>query len=123
MKRMLAGFYIIGLALFAMSGAANAATFCLVGQGINPQCLYEDVSSCSAASTSNTYCDVNPEVRIMYYGSQTYCVIGSNRLAQCMYVDRSQCNSDAIKSGSICIVRTPDEQDTNPYRYDNRIQK
>lgn len=123
MKQKLAGFYILILAIFFSFGEVKAATFCLVGQGISPQCLYEDVTSCSAASTTNTYCDVNPEARIMYYGSQRYCVVGSDRLAQCMYVDRNECSSQAGRARAICIERSQEQNDINPYRYDNRIQK
>lgn len=109
--------------IVAFSLPAKAGTFCVVGQAVTPQCLYEDVASCTAATSTNTYCDINPDARIMYYGSQPYCIVGSDRIAQCLYIDRGQCNSEAGKARAICTERAQDSNDISPYRYDNRIQK
>lgn len=111
-----------GLAIIMLANAqAQAATFCVVGQSTPPQCLYDDVKSCNAATTSETYCDINPAVPLMYYGSAKYCVVQADRVAQCLYADRSQCRSNGREEG-VCIDRDALPDDISPYRYDNRIQ-
>ena len=112
------------LIALAAPRAAAAATFCVVGEAIPPQCLYDDVDSCNAAAVgASTHCDINPDVRLMAYGSQPYCIVGSDRQEQCLYIDRAHCNADAGKAHAICIERAPDRADVSPFRYDNRIQR
>ena len=114
---------VVAFAL-ALPEIATAGTFCVIGSAIPPQCLYEDVQSCSAASAPpNTFCGVNPEAPLMYYGSQPYCTVSSDRVAQCLFVDRSQCNSQAARSKALCIDRNAiEEDDLNPFKYDQRVQ-
>ncbi len=108
----------------AVSSPAWAATFCVAGVALPPQCLYEDVPSCTRASDPpNTYCTVNPEATLSYVGGSPYCAVGANRVAECLYVDRNQCNSAAQKQDGVCFDREAMQDDRNPYRFDNRIQR
>jgi hypothetical protein len=105
------------------SGAAAAATFCIVGMGIPPQCLYEDVSSCSTASSPpNTFCGVNPAARLYYYGSSRYCAVQSSRIAQCIFNDMSQCYGAVFQDRVVCLDREQHSDDINPFLYDKRIE-
>jgi hypothetical protein len=114
---------IVTMACLSAPGSARASTFCVAGAAMPPQCLYEDVRGCvKAAAPPNTFCTINPEVGLIYYGSQRYCTVQSDRLAQCMFVDRSQCNQEAYRNGAICIDREEIKDDLNPFRYDQRIQ-
>lgn len=109
----------------ALSAAPSfAATFCVAGIGFPLQCLYEDVPSCVRASEPpNTYCSVNPEATLSYVGGSPYCAVGANRVAECLYVDRNQCMSAALKQDGVCFDREAMQDDRNPYRFDNRIQR
>jgi hypothetical protein len=102
---------------------ANAGMFCVAGPALQPQCLYEDVESCQRdAASSDTYCTINPDTYLMYYGSQRYCTVQPDRTAQCLYADRGQCNREAGRNQAICIDRETIKDDINPFRFDNRIQ-
>jgi hypothetical protein len=120
----LLGLVLITAAVFLFPGQqANAGTFCIAGPALQPQCLYEDVDSCERdAAAPDTYCTVNPEAYLMYHGSQRYCTVQPDHLAQCLYDDRSQCNREAGRNKAICIDRETIKDDTNPFRFDNRIQ-
>lgn len=108
----------------AVSSPVLAATFCVAGVALPPQCLYDDVPSCTQASDPpNTYCTVNPEATLSYVGGSPYCAVGADRVAECLYVDRSQCNSAAQKQDGVCFDREAMQDDRNPYRFDNRIQR
>lgn len=113
---------ILTLIFLAISSdMAAAASFCVVGMGISPQCLYEDISSCSdAASPPNTFCGVNPEARLYYYGSSRYCAVQSNRIAQCIFNDISQCYGAVFQDKVVCLDRDERPDDINPFRYDKR---
>lgn len=122
MRRFMAGLFP---AMTLCGTAAMAATFCLVGPAIPPQCYYDDVQACQqAASPPNTSCSISPDAFLMYYGDARYCTVGSDRVAQCMYVDRGACNVEAGRTNAICFDRTDIKKEKNPdpYRYDNRIQ-
>ncbi len=109
--------------LTAGSNAAAAASFCVVGMGIPPQCLYEDVSSCmGSASPPNTACGVNPDARLYYYGSSRYCAVQSSRIAQCIFNDISQCYGASFQDQVVCLDREERSDDINPFRYDKRIE-
>ncbi|HYD18085.1 MAG TPA: DUF3551 domain-containing protein [Patescibacteria group bacterium] len=112
------------LAAMLLTGqAARASDFCVVGMAIPPQCYYDDVKACMGAATPpNTFCGVNPEARLMYYGSSRYCVVHSAKLAECMYEDYLQCSSAAGQAGAICADRNQKKDDINPFRYDRRIE-
>ena len=105
------------------SSMATAATFCVVGMGIPPQCVYEDIQSCTAASSQpSTFCGVNPEARLYYYGSSRYCAVQSSRIAQCIFNDISQCYGAVFQDPVVCLDREERPDDINPYRYDKRIR-
>jgi hypothetical protein len=105
------------------NGVAAAASFCVVGMGIPPQCLYEDVSSCTgAAAPPNTFCGVNPETRLYYYGSSRYCAVQSSRIAQCIFNDISQCYGAVFEERVVCLDREARPDDINPFQYDKRIE-
>ena len=105
------------------ANTAGAASFCMVGMAIPPQCMYDVVVTCNGASTPpDTYCDINPVATLKYYGSQRYCIVDANLQAQCMYNSRILCQS-AVDAQSICIDRGETPDDVNPYRYDTRTQE
>jgi hypothetical protein len=112
------------LAIFLLMPAlAQAATFCITGPGMAPQCLYEDVVSCRQAATPpSTACIVNPEAPLSFYGGSRYCTLGAERIASCIYTDRGQCNRDADNGAGICIDREAMADDISPFRFDNRLQ-
>ena len=100
-----------------------SGTFCVGGVAQSPQCIYDDVTSCiRAADPPVTACLVSQTAVLGYVGGGRYCTVGSERMAQCLYVDRSQCNAEAIRSGNICIDRNAVADETNPFRYDTRVQ-
>jgi hypothetical protein len=111
--------------VFLMLGgsASRAASFCVVGLAIPPQCLYEDISSCMGSSSPpNTFCGVNPETRLYYYGSSRYCAVQSNHVAQCIFNDISQCYEAVFQERTVCLDREQRPDDINPYRYDQRLK-
>lgn len=100
-----------------------AGSFCLGGQGVAPQCLYDDIETCNKnANPPNTNCFVNSEATLNQQGNSPYCVVTSQLIAECIYVDRSQCNDEAARKGGICRDNTGNDTEENPYRYDTRIQ-
>ena len=113
------------LLLFMLSaGTSHAASFCVVGQAIPPQCMYDDIKTCDAASSPpSTYCDVNPETTLKYYGSQRYCAVDSHLQAQCIYNSRTLCQGTLNGQSVICIDRGEKPDEFNPYRYDRRTQE
>ena len=114
---------LLGLALFILPQAVRAADFCIVGMAVPPQCYYDDMKACIAASAPpNTFCGVNPEARLMLYGTSRYCVVQSARLAECMFEDYQQCIDAAARQGAICSDRNLRKDDINPFRYDRRIE-
>ena len=119
---ILAGAFLL---LTLNAGTAFAAAFCVVGQTVPPQCMYTDIKTCnaSASASSNTYCAVNSEATLKYYGSQKYCTVDSHLLAQCLYNSRRLCD-DAVKGQAvICIEKEEKPDEHNPYRYDPRTQE
>lgn len=109
--------------LLVLGIPAQAATFCVAGVGMQPQCFYDDVTSCRRAATPpSTACIVNPEASLSYYGGSRYCTLNAERIASCIYTDRGQCNRDADNGAGICIDREEMADDLNPFRYDNRVQ-
>lgn len=119
---LLAGAFLSMLVLGAQ--AAAAAAFCVVGQDIPPQCLYDDITTCNAASSPpTTYCDVNPATYLKYFGSQRYCAVNSELQAQCLYNSRILCEGALGGQAVICIDRGEKPDEINPYRYDPRTQE
>lgn len=118
-------FLFLSLLVFvALTGSAQAGTFCVGTVGTAPQCAYEDVASCvRAAASAFSSCIINPDAVVNYWGGQRYCVIDSSRTAQCIYYDRSQCNREASLRSGICIDNASKPDDTDPYLYDNRVQR
>ena len=117
---------LAGSFLFLMLGAgmAQAASFCVVGQAIPPQCMYDDIKTCDAASSPpSTYCDVNPETHLKYFGSQRYCAVDSHLQAQCLYNSYLLCQGTLNGQSVICIDRGEKPDEINPYRYDRRTQE
>lgn len=103
--------------------SAQAGTFCITGPGLPPQCDYDDVKNClQSAQSPSSYCQVNPEADLMYYGPLKYCIVQSDRLAQCLYIDRKECNAVAAQQGAVCFDRALLNDDINPFRFDDRIQ-
>jgi hypothetical protein len=108
--------------LAAGASAAGAASFCVEGEATPPQCLYEDIVSCTAAaSPPNTFCGINPDARLYYYGSSRYCAVQSNRIAQCVFNDMTQCYDASFQDKSVCMDREMRPDDISPFRYDPRI--
>ena len=117
---------LAGAFLLLMLGAvtAHAASFCVVGQAIPPQCMYDDIRTCNASSSPpETYCDVNPATYLKYYGSQRYCAVDSNLQAQCIYNSRTLCQGTLNGQPVICIDRGEKPDEIDPYRYDRRTQE
>jgi hypothetical protein len=108
-----------------------AASFCMVGQGMPPQCYYDDIAACQqAANSPGNYCEISPDAQVMYFGDARYCTVRSDRVAQCLYVDRNACNAEAARTQAICFDRISigkdkdtKEKNPDPFRYDNRIQR
>lgn len=102
---------------------AQAAPFCLAGVGMPPQCIYDDIKVCvEAINSRDLHCTANPEAVLSYSGGSRYCRVTSYLSAECIFNDRLQCRREASMRGDICIDRTAMGDDTNPYRYDERIQ-
>ncbi len=117
---------IISLFITAMLSVASlpvqAASFCIAGAGLSPQCFYDDMNQCiRAAESPATACIVNPDTNLNYSGGANYCVVTSGLTALCMYVDRAQCEDEAMRNRGICISRADMDDDTDPFRYDPRI--
>jgi hypothetical protein len=109
--------------IIVFSSAAQAAPFCLGGLGIQPQCIYYEVTQCiKATEPPNTSCKVSPDATLSYFGGGNYCVVTSELMAQCLYADRDQCSSEAARANGLCIDRRSMDDDRDPYRYDPRIQ-
>jgi hypothetical protein len=119
---ILAGAFLL-LALNA--GTALAAAFCVVGEDIPPQCMYDDIITCNAAAgaSPNTYCDVNPAATLKYFGSQRYCAVNAELQAQCLYNSRILCQGTLNGQPAICIDRGEKPDEITPYRYDPRTQE
>lgn len=119
---LLAGAFL--LASFLATKTAAAASFCVVGQAVPPQCMYDDIATCNAASSPpNTYCDVNPTTYLKYFGSQRYCAVDSNLLAQCIYNSSTLCQGTLNGQSVICIDRGEKPDELSPYRYDKRTEE
>ena len=102
---------------------ALAATFCIGGVGMPLQCLYDDVEGCRRAEEPpNTFCAVNPDAVLSYYGGARYCTVSAFLQAECLYIDRAQCHSEALRRKMVCVDRETRLDEMNPYRFDNRIQ-
>ncbi len=124
MKAMVKSFGAVGMCLMLLTGASDtwAATFCVVGPAIPPQCLYESVNDCIRASDSiNTFCGINPETHLSYYGSQRYCTVDSARITQCLFSSWDECSRAASRQAAICIDREAKADDVNPFKYDQRL--
>jgi hypothetical protein len=88
-----------------------------------PQCIYDDIKVCrEAVSSRDTSCIVNPQATLNYSGGARYCRVTSYLSAECIFNDREQCRKEASLRGEICMDRVAMEDETNPYRYDERIQ-
>ena len=117
-------FFLFVAGLLAFPNFVNAASFCLAGPALPPQCIYDDVQVClKATEPPNTTCVINPETYIAYTGNSEYCVAKSSKTALCYYVDRDQCNQEAQRSQSICVQRPLTEDNKGVYQYDQRIQR
>jgi hypothetical protein len=118
------GFAIVFTVGLLQSISVSAATFCVVGNGLQPQCLYDDAASCNRnADSPNFICTVNPEAQLTYIGGQKYCIVDSNRVAQCLYDDHARCDNDARERNFVCVDHQAIEKDNiNPFRYDPRSQ-
>lgn len=119
--------WVLGLMAGFMAISSMAGTFCVVGTGMPPQCHYDDAASCARAVTGfDSSCTINPELELMYYGSQPYCAVTADRVAQCLYDDRGACIRASGNGQSVCISRRAQlkeiDNDANPFRYDTRIQ-
>ncbi|MBU6475199.1 MAG: hypothetical protein KGL10_06020 [Alphaproteobacteria bacterium] len=115
-------FFLAAVFLAVFSGKAAAASFCVVGMGIPPQCLYDDIGSCMAAATPpNSFCAVSPTARLYYYGSSRFCAVQSDRVAQCVFGDRTQCYRAVFRDKTVCVDREERPDDISPFRYDQRI--
>ncbi len=106
----------MGMLIFAMNApAAWAAPFCVVVQGIPPQCMYHDARECwQRANQLHGVCNPNPEEITLPAGSNRFCFVDSSRASQCIYPDRGTCNRDAASKGGACI----DNRDVNPVQPD-----
>ncbi len=119
-------FLLVTAFLALASGTAEAANFCVVGMGIPPQCFYNDVRSCmNAAQPPNSFCAVNPDARLYYYGSSDFCAVHSVGIAQCIYGSLEECYSDSYRGSFrdrvVCMDRAQHPDNISPYRYDQRI--
>jgi hypothetical protein len=117
--------FFVCLPLFFLPHPAAASTFCLAGNGMAPQCIYDDAALCRQAASESTSvgCIVNPDSTLSYNGGSTYCVVGSDLMAECLYVDRNQCRAVASQRRAVCVSRDSRAGDeNNPYRYDPRVQ-
>ena len=114
------------LILLTLSEAAYAAyPFCIVRNNSYQECIYDSVDTCNknANPNTNTYCVVSEEAIITYSGFARYCTVDSNLVALCNYNDRRECNSAARSLRSLCIDREVRQDDVDPYRFDDRIQR
>lgn len=122
-KRVMKALWLLGAFLFLDTSQASAASFCLAGPGLSPQCIYDDVGTCKrAARPPSTDCFANEEVKLMQHGNAEYCLVTSQRVAECIYSDRGQCNAQALKQNAVCKSNTDNDIKENPYRYDTRVQ-
>jgi hypothetical protein len=111
---------LAGLAFFGTAGRAQAAAFCLVGNTITPQCVYETASQCAAAAENpGIGCVPNPNEQQQFFGTGRYCVATEQRIEYCLFSDYQSCNSDAQHRRGICYDR--DSIGPNdPFRFDTR---
>lgn len=93
-------------AVLLAAHAAAAAPFCVVGQGVPPQCLYADPSDCRVrAAQLNGTCAANPEEFSMPVSAGPYCVTDATRSLTCGYLDLRSCTLAAERrQGSVCIA-------------------
>lgn len=122
MKKFLPLFLL--LLLFSESTYA-AYPFCIVRNNSYQECIYDSVDTCLKATdaNTNTYCILDGEAPVRYSGFSRYCIVDANLIAQCNYNDRGLCNSEARSKRSLCIDRDIGENEVDPYRYDDRIQR
>lgn len=115
--------FFLFLSLMLLATDARAASFCVAGLGLSPQCLFDDIKTCrKAVNTRDTSCIVNPAAVLSYSGGARYCRVTSYLSAECIFIDRAQCNKEAAAIQAICIDRMSMNDENNPYRYDDRIQ-
>lgn len=94
---------------------AIAAPFCVTTQGVPPDCIYEDTTSCRSRATQlKGVCTVNTNEITSAYGTEKFCMVDSTRVPQCIYTDRSSCEG-AMNAGSVCV--------NNNFRNINEIQQ
>ena len=103
---------------------AQAASFCVAGADLPPQCLYDDITNCRKASTPPaTVCVVSPDAILNYVGSSRYCTVSASYSAQCIFSDHSLCEAEAGRSTNlVCIDRYSLREKNSPFRYENRMQ-
>lgn len=112
--------FLLLLVVF-LPGLAFAAPFCVTTQGLTPDCIYDDTTSCRArANQVRGVCTVNASEILTSYGQEKYCLVDSSRVPQCIYIDRSSCES-AANSGSVCVnnsFQNVNEIQPDPYQND-----
>ena len=103
----------------AYASPAAASPFCVQVQGIEPECIYDDVVLCrQRADQLSGMCIANPKEFKTIPGIGKFCLVDSNRISQCNYNDRSSCSTDAARAGGVCIDATGSTLDQNPYQKD-----
>lgn len=87
-----------------LGSQALAAPFCVVIQGITPQCEYFDARECWRRGVQlGGVCSANPSEITLPKASGRFCFVDSSRAAQCIYPDRGACNRDAARQGGACV--------------------
>lgn len=110
---------LLGAAFATYAPALLAAPFCVTKQGLPLDCNYYDAVQCrNRAQQLSAVCTVNEAEITLQPGIGKYCVVNSSRVSMCSYTDRTTCDSDAMRSGGVCVDFPGKKVQPNPYDID-----
>lgn len=111
--------FIAALLALLVPAEAEAAPFCVQYRGMQPQCIYHDITTCKRESIQvAAACVINDQEIRLPKDDKRFCLINSSRVIQCIYPDPDSCNSEAAKSDGICAATFPDFAVETPYQFD-----
>jgi Protein of unknown function (DUF3551) len=118
MKKKNTLLFLAVIATFPLS--ANAAPFCVQGQGFPAMCEFDDAAQCrTRARELNGQCILNAaEFKLDTRPAERYCVVDSSKTALCIYADRTSCEDEAVRKGAVCVEVYPSDIKDNPYQFD-----
>jgi hypothetical protein len=109
MRRRISSIELLAATLFLSVAlpdpAALAAPFCLVAQGIAPQCIYDNPTLCARDATrQGGACEANSGAALQVQGSAQYCVAVAGGHSYCEFDDVNQCLRAAQHEHAACIA-------------------